>query len=147
MKKYLFGFAAVIALGFSACTEKDPIVEPPSINGNWKLSKMKLVFYVDNYIDFDTTLIGPKFFGEEYFTKYNADNTLEQTTISPTGQRTIDNGTYNLTGSTMTHNFLDLTTEQFENVTVDAKQLIMTQYDPSKTDPNRSVITIAYERQ
>lgn len=32
MKKYLFGFAAVIALGFSACTDDEPTTDNPTVS-------------------------------------------------------------------------------------------------------------------
>jgi hypothetical protein len=32
MKKYLFGFAAVIALGFSACTDDEPVNDGPAVS-------------------------------------------------------------------------------------------------------------------
>ena len=32
MKKYLFGFAAVIALGFSACTDDEPTTDTPTVS-------------------------------------------------------------------------------------------------------------------
>ncbi len=43
MKKYLFGFAAVVALGFSACTPDEPANDQPTVSpivAKWEVTNV-----------------------------------------------------------------------------------------------------------
>jgi hypothetical protein len=62
MKKYLFGFAAVVALGFSACTPDEPANDQPTVSpivAKWEVSDytVRVQDSITNGMLLDTTII------------------------------------------------------------------------------------------
>ena len=62
MKKYLFGFAAVVALGFSACTPEEPTQDQPTVSpivAKWEVSDytVRVQDSITNGMLLDTTII------------------------------------------------------------------------------------------
>lgn len=139
---------AVSVLTFTSCTE-DPKIEAPSIVGNWKAEKVKIVDYFNGTPYYDTMVNDVSaWIGESFYYNFKADKTFEDKSVDlKSGVVTTDGGTYSLNGSNLTLNYKNLTTQDFESVTFDAKKLIMTSYDPNKNDPDRTVMTWEWSRQ
>ena len=149
MKQILYSIAACfIAVTFNSCT-KETVVAAPSIVGNWKAEKIKIVDYSNGYPFYDTTVNDvTAWIGESYFLNFKEDKTFEDKTVNKsTGSVTTTTGNYNLNGSTLTLNYKNLTTQDYESVSFDAKRLVMISYDPNKSDPDRSVFTWEWSRQ
>ena len=149
MKKILYTIAACfIAFNLNSC-KKETVVDPPSIIGNWKAEKLKLVFYSFGVQYYDTTINDfTAFVGRSVFFNFKEDKTFEEKLINEnTGSVETNTGNYNLSGTNLTLNYKDLSTADFESVSFDAKRLIWVEYDPSKTDPDRTVYTWELSRQ
>ena len=147
MKKILFSIAVCfIAFNLNSC-KKETVVETPTIIGNWKLEKIKGVFYSFGVQYYDTT-INAASLGESAYLNFKEDKTFEDKTVNiNTGSVETTTGNYNLSGTNLTLNYKDLSTLDFENVSFDAKRLITVEYDPNKSDPDRSVYTFEWIRQ
>lgn len=149
MKKILLILAVVFSVfSFSSCTE-EPVIEAPSIVGNWKAEKVKIVEYFSNVPYYDT-MVGDVsgWLGISFYYNFKADKTFEDKSVDlKSGSVTTDGGSYNLNGTNLTLNYKNLTTQDFESVTFDAKKMIMISYDPNKNDPDRTVMTWEWSRQ
>jgi hypothetical protein len=146
IKLSLIAFSALMS--FSSCS-KDPVIEAPSIVGNWKVDKVKIISFSSGTQFWDTTVNNvTDWLGVSYYYNFKADKSFEDKSVEKnTGNVTSSVGTYNLNGSNLTLNYKDLTVEEFENVSFDASRLVMTIYDPSKTDPDRTISTWECSRQ
>ena len=133
---------------FSSCSE-EPAIEAPSIVGNWKAEKVKFVDYSGNVQYYDTMVNDVSaWLGTSLYYNFKADKTFEDKSVDlKSGSVTTMGGSYNLNGTNLTLNYKDLTTQDYESVTFDAKKLTIVAYDPSKTDPDRTVITWEFNRQ
>jgi hypothetical protein len=149
MKQLLLTMLVVFTtVTFSSCT-KEPAIETPSIVGNWKVEKVKIVAFTSNLQYWDTTVNNvTEWLGASYFYDFKADKSFEDKTVDKnTGSVTTNTGTYNLSGTNLTLNYKDLTVDEYQSVSFDGKRLVMTSYDPSKTDPERSIMTWELSRQ
>jgi hypothetical protein len=149
MKKILYTIAACfIAFNLNSC-KKETVVDPPSIIGNWKAEKLKLVFYSFGVQSYDTTINDfTAYAGESFYFNFKEDKTFEAKKVNNnTGSVETNTGNYNLSGTNLTLNYKDLSTEDYESVSFDAKRLIMVYYNPNKTDPDRTVYTSEWSRQ
>jgi hypothetical protein len=143
------GLALLLSLvTISSCT-KEPVIAAPTIVGNWKAEKVKIVEYFGGVKFSDTTVNDvTAWIGISFFFNFKEDKTFEDKTVEKsTGSVTTSTGNYSLNGSTLTLNYKDLTTQDFESVSVDAKRLVMISYDPNKSDPDRTVMTWEWSRQ
>jgi hypothetical protein len=140
--------ACFIAFNLNSC-KKETVVDPPSIVGNWKAEKLKLVSYSFGFQYYDTTINDfTAYAGESIYFNFKEDKTFEEKTVNEnTGSVETNTGNYNLSGTNLTLNYKDLSTLDFESVSFDAKRLIMVYYNPNKTDPDRSVGTWEWSRQ
>jgi hypothetical protein len=149
MKQILYTIAACfVAVTFNSCT-KETVVAAPSIVGNWKAEKVKIVDYSSGVQFSDTTVNDiTAWIGESFFLNFKEDKTFEDKTVDKsTGSVTTSTGNYNLAGSKLTLNYKDLSTQDYESVSFDSKRLVMISYDPNKTDPDRTVMTWEWSRQ
>jgi hypothetical protein len=82
MKQLLLTMLVVFTtVTFSSCT-KEPAIETPSIVGNWKVEKVKIVAFTANVQYWDTTVNNvTEWLGASYFYDFKADKSFEDKTV------------------------------------------------------------------
>lgn len=139
----IFAIMAISVFAFSACKDETPVDNTPKFEGTWELQKLNVKIYFNNQQFYDTTIttsptqnFGGTFSGSQFIT-----NTVDGTDV------TSDTGTYILSNGKLEMTYKDGSKDTYEDVVFNATTLTMSQYDPSKTDPNRQAYSFEFKRK